>query len=253
MSTLSNQVVAITGASRGIGRSAAIEFAKAGAKVVLLARDLDACTDTAQAIEDSGGSALAIRCDVANYVAVQSALQTAHQAFGSLDVLLNNAGVIDPIGHIEEVDQAAWANSVDINLKGVFNCTHVALPLMLAKGTGRILNLSSGAAKSALPGWSHYCAAKAACAMLTQCIHTEYSERGITAIGLSPGTVATDMQVKIRMSGINAVSQLDPSVHIDPSWPARALVWMCSEDAMAYAGQEISLRDESIRSQIGLV
>ncbi|MEM9601393.1 MAG: SDR family oxidoreductase [Pseudomonadota bacterium] len=252
MRELENTSVVITGASRGIGESAAYTFAEAGARVVLLARDVAACNRTRDAIEASGGTALALACDVADYGQVQQALSEAHSRCGSLDVLINNAGVIDPIACLDTVDPAAWSHAVDINLKGVFNGVHIALPMMLAQGGGRILNVSSGAAQHALPGWSHYCAAKAGSAMLTRCVHAEFGDQGITVMGLSPGTVATDMQVKIKASGINAVSQLDPSVHIDPSWPAKALVWMCGEDASAFAGEEISLRDATIRAKLGL-
>ncbi len=252
MHSLDSKTVVITGASRGIGAAAAVAFAEAGARVALLARDLDACQKTAASLESAGHEALAIRCDVADYGNVDAALQQCVDHFGQLDVMVNNAGVIDPIGLMESVDPAAWSDAVDINLKGTFNGMHAALPHLLAAGGGTVLNVSSGAAQTALAGWSHYCAAKAACSMLTRCTHVEYQDRAIRVMGLSPGTVATDMQVKIKASGINAVSKLDPNVHIDPSWPARAMVWMCSPDAAVFAGQEIALRDPDIRARIGL-
>jgi NAD(P)-dependent dehydrogenase (short-subunit alcohol dehydrogenase family) len=89
--------------------------------------------------------------------------------------------------------------------------------------------------------------------MLTRIAHLEESAWGLRAMGLSPGTVATDMQVKIKASGVNPVSQLDPAVHIPADWPARALLWMCSPDADGWLGQEISLRDEGIRARVGLI
>jgi len=88
--------------------------------------------------------------------------------------------------------------------------------------------------------------------MLTRSLHLEARAEGIRAISLSPGTVATDMQAAIRDSGVNPVSQLDWTVHIPPEWPARALVWMCTAEANAYLGGEISLRDEDIRRRVGL-
>ena len=253
MSTLKSRTVVITGASQGIGAAAAYAFADAGAHVVLLARTLEACEHIATEINDKGDKALAIRCDVADYGNVVDALAQTIDHFGRLDIMINNAGVIDPIAHLADVDASAWSDAVDINLKGTFNGMHAALPHLLKRGGGHILNVSSGAAHHALPGWSHYCAAKAGCAMLTRCTHAEYGDQNITVMGLSPGTVATDMQIKIKASGINAVSQLDPSVHIEPSWPARALVWMCSDAAAVYAGEEISLREPDIRKQIGLI
>ena len=88
--------------------------------------------------------------------------------------------------------------------------------------------------------------------MLTECLHLEEGHHGIRAMGLSPGTVATDMQRVIKASGINPVSQLDWDDHIPADWPARALLWMCSEDADAFLGTEISLRQDEIRERIGL-
>ena len=89
--------------------------------------------------------------------------------------------------------------------------------------------------------------------MLTRCVHKEAGEKGIRAIGLSPGTVATQMQRDIKASGINPVSQLDWSDHIPPEWPAKCLLWMCSSEADSWLGDEISLRDEDIRRQVGLI
>ncbi|MEO0767493.1 MAG: SDR family oxidoreductase, partial [Pseudomonadota bacterium] len=172
--------------------------------------------------------------------------------FGSLQVLIGNAGVIEPISHLASADPAAWGHVIDINLKGVFYGMRAALPVMLAAGKGTILTISSGAAHGPVEAWSHYCASKAAAAMLTRCVDKENGAAGIRAMGLSPGTVATQMQREIKASGINPVSQLDWSDHIPADWPARALLWMCSDAADAWLGQEISLRDPDIRSAVGL-
>jgi NAD(P)-dependent dehydrogenase (short-subunit alcohol dehydrogenase family) len=88
--------------------------------------------------------------------------------------------------------------------------------------------------------------------MLTMCAHKEGAEHGLRVMGLSPGTVATDMQHQIKDSGLNPVSKLDWSEHIPPEWPAKALLWMCGPDGDAYLGEEISLRDEDIRKKVGL-
>jgi NAD(P)-dependent dehydrogenase (short-subunit alcohol dehydrogenase family) len=119
-------------------------------------------------------------------------------------------------------------------------------------GGGSILTISSGAAHSAMEGWSAYCTAKAGAAMLTRCADVEGRAQGIRALGLSPGTVATDMQKTVRDSGVNPVSRLDWSEHVPPAWPARALVWMCSADADEFLGQEVSLRERAIRRRVGL-
>jgi NAD(P)-dependent dehydrogenase (short-subunit alcohol dehydrogenase family) len=247
---MQGKVVAITGASRGIGAAAARVFAAAGAKVALLARsegEIDALA------AEIGPAALALRCDVADWASVQQAVATVVQRFGRLDVLVNNAGTIDPIARLADVDPAAWGRAVDLNLKGVFHGMRAAIPVMRAQGGGTIITVSSGAARNAYEGWSSYCAGKAGALMLTQAAHLEEGPHGIRVLGLSPGTVATEMQVKIKASGINPVSQLDPAVHIPADWPARALLWMCGPEADPWLGTDVMLRDEAVRKAVGLI
>jgi NAD(P)-dependent dehydrogenase (short-subunit alcohol dehydrogenase family) len=247
--TLQGKCILITGASKGIGAAAARDFAAAGANVALVARNGDAIADLAGEI---GRSAIAIPCDVSRYWEMEAAVEACHTAFGQLDVLINNAGVIEPIAPLSEVEPDDWGHAIDINLKGVFNGMRAALPGMIARGSGTILTVSSGAAHNALEGWSAYCSSKAGAAMLTRCADHEARPAGLRVMGLSPGTVATDMQREIKASGINPVSTLDWSDHIPPDWPAKALLWMCTPDADDFVGQEISLRDEGVRRRIGL-
>lgn len=247
---LTGKTAIITGASRGIGADTARVFAKAGANVVLLARSQSAIADLAGEI---GERALAVPCNIARYGDVAAAVDAAQQAFGRIDVFINNAGAIEPISRISDADPDGWGDVIDVNLKGVFYGIRAVLPAMKASGGGSILTISSGAAHNPIEAWSHYCASKAAANMLNRCLHKEEAENGIRAIGLSPGTVATQMQREIKASGINPVSQLDWEVHIPADWPARALLWMCSAEADAWCGEEISLRDEGIRRAVGLI
>lgn len=244
-----DRVVLITGASRGIGAEAARAFAAAGARVGLLARSEEAVGDLAAEI---GEAAVAIPCDVTRFWEVAAAVEAVVSTFGRLDVLVNNAGVIEPIAHMAEADPDAWGRVIDVNLKGVFHGMRAALPVMIRQGGGTILTVSSGAAHGPVEAWSHYCASKAGAAMLTACADHEGRGSGIRAMGLSPGTVATRMQREIKASGINRVSRLEWSDHIPPDWPARALVWMCSADADEFVGEEVSLRDEGVRRRAGL-
>jgi NAD(P)-dependent dehydrogenase (short-subunit alcohol dehydrogenase family) len=146
----------------------------------------------------------------------------------------------------------AWGQLIDTNLKGLYYGIRYALPFMKSNNGGTILNVGSGAAKTPLEGWSHYCSSKAAVHHLTACLHKEEAENGIRALTLSPGTVATDMQKIIAKSGINSVSELSWEEHIDAHWPAMALAWMTTSESDGWLGQTVSLRDKKIRELIGL-
>jgi len=250
MDAIKGKTVLMTGASRGIGEAAARAFAQAGANVVLAARDAGAVTRIA---DENGDQAAGIACDVSDMAQVQAAVDLAVSRFGALDILIGNAGVIEPIGSIVAIDPAAWGRAVDVNLKGVFHGMRAALPVMQPQGHGTIITISSGAAHNPLEGWSSYCASKAGAAMLTACAHHENHGAGLRIMGLSPGTVATDMQRVIKASGVGPVAKLDWEDHIPADWPAKALLWMCSTDADDWLGQEISLRDEGIRRRVGLI
>lgn len=257
---MQGKVVVITGASRGIGAAAARAFAQAGCRVALLARSQ--ASVAALAAEIAGGIAgrageaggvLALACDVADAGAVAAAVAQVVARFGRIDVMVNNAGVIEPIARLAEADADAFGAAIATNLNGVFHGMRAVLPVMRAQGSGTIITVSSGAAVNPLEGWGAYCASKAGALMLTRVAHVEEAAHGLRVLGLSPGTVATDMQVTIRQSGVNAVSRLDPSAHIPAEWAARALVWMCGPEADPWLGSDVSLREERVRRAVGLV
>lgn len=249
MDHLSGKTLLITGASRGIGEATARLFVEAGANVALIARSEEAVADLSGEL---GERSIAIPCDVSRYWEVSKAVDATIETFGGLDVLINNAGVIEPISHLASSDPEGWSHAIDVNLKGVYYGMRAAMPYMMDNGGGTIITISSGAAHHPIEAWSHYCASKAGAAMLTGCADKEGRDNGLRIMGLSPGTVATQMQKEIKTSGINPVSQLEWSDHIPPEWPAKTLAWMCSSDADDWIGQEISLRDESIRQRVGL-
>lgn len=248
MADFKGKAVLVTGASRGVGAATARAFAKAGAIVGVMARDQTAVNDLASQI---GG--IALSGDVARAADMERAVEALHSRTGRLDVLVNNAGIVGPIAGIADADVEEWGQTIDINLKGVFHGMRAALPVMRANGGGTILTVGSGAAHAPQEGWSAYCASKAGAWMLTRALDHEARTDGIRAISLSPGTVATDMQVAIRDSGINPVSQLDWSVHIPPEWPAQALLWLAGPSGEEFLGAEVSLRDETIRRRVGLI
>lgn len=250
MNTFANKTVIITGASRGIGAATARAFAAEQANVILTARSGDAL-DTLS--NELGPKTIACAGDIADPAFCEKLASIAIERFGAIDILINNAAALHPIAHMADADVQAWSDLIDVNVKGVYFAMRAVLPQMIKQSDGTILTISSGAAHNPLEGWSAYCASKAAAAMLTHNLHLEYASAGIRAMGLSPGTVATQMQRDIKASGINPISKLNWSDHIPPEWPARTILWMCGSVRDDIAGLEISLRDENIRKKVGLI
>jgi len=253
MAQLDGKVALVTGASRGLGEGATRALAAQGAAVMLLARDGAAVEAVAREIVAAGGRAEALACDVADYAAVERAAQTTRERLGGLDILVNNAGVIEPIADLATSDPAAWANNIQINLVGAYHVVRAVLGGMLAGGGGTIVNVSSGAANRPLEGWSAYCAGKAGLAMVTRAIALETAGGGIRIFGFSPGTIDTDMQVKIRASGMNQVSRI-PRADLSPVEHAvRGLIYLCHGASDDLIGQDVSMRDVAFRPRIGLI
>ena len=251
MGELEGRVAIVTGASRGIGAGAAQAIATAGAGVMLAARDGVLAETVAAEIRAGGGRARGMACDVSDLAQVEALVATTREDLGPVDALVNNAGVIEPIGTLGEVDPAAWARSIEINLVGAYYCVHAVLAEMRARGRGVVLNVSSGAANRPLEGWSAYCAGKAGLAMLTDALALEGGE-GIAVYGLSPGTVDTDMQVQIRASGINQVSRIPRENLGAVEAPARAIAYLLSDEARDLSGRELEISDPDFRRRAGI-
>ncbi|MGG7565318.1 SDR family NAD(P)-dependent oxidoreductase [Rhodovulum sp. DZ06] len=247
---LTGKVALITGASRGIGAAAAWSLAEAGASVVLTARSAPEIEALAAELRAAGYAALAVPCDVSDYAAVEAAVKATTATFGRLDILLNNAGLIDPIARLVDSDPAGWTRVIDVNVNGVYHGIRAAAPAMVDGGI--VINISSGAATGNLEGWTHYCASKAAVLSLTRGADLELKGRGIRVVGLSPGTVATQMQREIKASGINPVSKLEWEDHIPPEWVGKCVVWLCGDAGEEHAGGDVSLRADAVRDALGL-
>ena len=190
---------------------------------------------------------------MADFEQVQAAVDLAVSEFGGLDILINNAGVLEPVERLEDASIDGWDTVIDVNIKGVFYGMRAAVPVMKTTGGGTIITVGSGAANGALEGWSAYCTSKAGAHHLSRCLHGEEGANGIRALVLSPGTVATEMQKVIKKSGVNPVSQLNWEDHIPPEWVADTLVWMSTSDADDYLGDVVALRDDVIRKKVGLI
>ena len=246
------QTALVVGASQGIGLATARTLAAYGATVILAARSLEKIKAHAQAIRDEKLSAFAVHCDVSNYESVNNAVNFAIEKTNRVDILVNNAGIIEPLTTLIDSDPKIWGNAADINYKGVYHGMHATIPIMLKQGNGTVVNMSSGAANSALVGWSHYCSTKVAAKKLTEVAHKELIGKNIRIVGLSPGTVATNMMQKIRDAKINPVSNLDWKSHIPPEWVGEGVAFLCGEHGDEFAGTDFSLKTPEGRRLVGL-
>jgi NAD(P)-dependent dehydrogenase (short-subunit alcohol dehydrogenase family) len=195
---MNQPIIIITGASRGLGAAAAKSAAQLGAGIVLAARSAEHIERAAEEIRRAGGQALAVTADVGQEAGCEQIVSRALAEFGRIDGLINNAGVIEPIGPIAETSAGDWLRSWEVNVLAAVTLTRLALPA-LRRAKGRVVNISSGAAAGRIPGWGAYSISKAALNTLTQVLAGEEPE--ITAIALRPGVVDTQMQVTIRQTG----------------------------------------------------
>ena len=190
---LDGQVALVTGASKGLGREFAIALARAGAAVALVARSASGLQETATSIEAAGGRAVTLTCDVVDQISVKATVDEAERLLGPIDIVINNAGVVGPSGPDWELDPAEWWRVIEVNLSGQFYFAHAAMPGMVARGRGRVVNVSSHAAGFASAGFSAYCASKAALTLWTECLAGSAAEHGVSVMAYTPGTVKTDM------------------------------------------------------------
>jgi NAD(P)-dependent dehydrogenase (short-subunit alcohol dehydrogenase family) len=239
------RVAFVTGAARGIGAAAALALARRGLTPVLAVRQPEAAEGAAAAVRQAGGACLVVACDVADLASVRSAVARTRDTFGRIDAVINNAGQIEPIGHLADTDPAAWAHTVAVNLTGVYHVLRETLPLLLV-ARGAVVNLSSGAAHTPREGWSAYCSSKAALAMLTRSVHQEYGERGVAVYGLQPGVVDTAMQERIRGSGMNEISRIPREKLAPPERSAGVLAWLADTRPADLVGQDLSINDEQL-------
>lgn len=240
---LKGRTALVTGGNRGIGLAAVQALARAGAAVTFTARSEANPRSAASELEG-----LAVRGEVCDATDRTATAALMAQGF---DIVVNNAGIIAPIGRIDRVDVANWAQNIETNLIGAFHVTQGAIVHRPAAGV-TVVHLSSGAARSAMEGWSAYCAGKAGLAMLTRSVHLEFGALGVRVFGFAPGVVDTEMQGAIRASGINPVSQI-PRANLAPAEvPAHAIAWLATAAADAFAGQEVDVRNPDFRAACGL-
>ena len=188
--TIKNKVVVITGASKGIGKAIAFTFAAAGAKVVLAARTRETLEQVAAELRETGAEALAVPTDVTDVDAVKQLIQRTLDVYQHVDILINNAG-IGYFGPVVDFDPDDWDAVLNSNLKAVYLCAKYALPSMLERGSGQIINVLSIAAKVTFQASSAYCAAKAGALALTKVLASEVRQQNIRVTAVLPGSVHT--------------------------------------------------------------
>lgn len=252
-----NVSVIVTGASRGIGAATARWLGTAKAAVTLFARSRDALENVAADVAARGGNPLVFDGDVSDPNVCERAVAAAIAAHGRLDGLVNNAGILAPVSAMADTEPDAWRHNMAVNLMGPFHMMRSAIPA-LRDSRGRIVNISSGAARKAIPGWSAYCTSKAAVTHLTAVVAAE--EPRITAVALRPGVVDTDMQALIRREGPGVMDpeqaryfeSLKQDGRLEPPWvPARAVAWLALHAPAEWSGRFLEYDRPEIATPAG--
>src|SRR5437660_6692989 len=192
--SLKGQVAVVTGAGRGIGAAIALRLAGLGANVVLCGRTLKTLQATAEGIAAEGGRAEAVTCDVRDLGSVQTLAAKVEQTFGRIDILVNNAGIGGFAGPLHEMTPEAWEKILNTNLRGVFYCIRTFAPVMIRRGGGHIVNISSLAGKNPLPNGAAYAASKWGLNGLSYSVAEELRGDNMRGAGYGVGTVVLDMR-----------------------------------------------------------
>lgn len=209
MALLRGQVAIVTGGGRGLGRAVAETLAALDAAVVVASRNAPELDDVVRAIRKSGGRALAQTADVSDDRQVQELVLATERWVGPASILVNNAGMVDPLAPLSRSDPALWLRNISINVGGTYLPTRAVLPGMLERGFGRIVNISSGAARRASAGWTAYSAAKSAIEQLTRVLAVELDGTGVSACSYDPGPIDTEMQERMRRASTEDFPRAD--------------------------------------------
>jgi NAD(P)-dependent dehydrogenase (short-subunit alcohol dehydrogenase family) len=233
--TFAGKVAFITGAANGIGRAAALAFARQGASVVV-ADVSEQRNETVRLIEEAGGRALAVSCDVSHAEDVKAALNKAVDAFGRFDFAFNNAGVEQKkLSPVAELDETEWDRIQNIDLRGVFLCMKYEIPLILKQGGGAIVNTSSGAGVIGIKGNPAYTAAKHGVIGLTRSAALDYAAQNIRINAVCPGYIDTPMMQRFTggtPEGRAKVISEEPVGRMGkPEEIAATVLWLCTESA----------------------
>ena len=223
MSEVQDKVVIITGASSGLGEATALRISKSGAKLMLAARRADRLEELVAEIQQDGGTVKYQVTDVSDRSQVEALAQVTHQAYGKIDVLVNNAGIM-PLSPLAETKVDEWEQMVDVNIKGVLYGVAAVMPIMLQQESGQIINISSVAGHKVFAAGTVYCATKFAVKAISEGIRLE-SDGKIRSTNISPGAVATELTNTISHDATADMAEQLYGIAIDPDAIARAITY----------------------------
>ena len=246
--SLKKKICLITGARTGIGLSIGLTLDKNGHRVIFSGRKINDCNDTVNQLVADGFEAVEAPIDLSNLSSLKTQTETALSIWGSIDILINNGAVIEPISLIEKLDVQNFENAVRVN--------YLAPSLLISycwnnfvKNQGKVINILSGASVNPIEGWTAYCSTKAALHMINQQTHLEGNKYGITSIGISPGMVDTEMQGKIRASGVNQISKVKKEDLINTKKTGLFALWCASPEANEFSGEMISENAPQVKAK----
>ena len=246
---LEGKVALVTGASRGIGRAIAEELARAGARLGLLARSAEGLRETAELIEQQGGHAFVAELDISDKGSVAKAVESCARELGPVDVLVNNAARTKAIGPVWDVDVDEWWRDVNVTLRGTFLMSNAVLPGMMARASGRIVNIAGGGVTAPHPYYSAYACAKVAVVRLTDTANLELEPHGVRLFAMSPGAVRTAMTEYALHSDLGRKWRADwydalEDMYVPPDYAARLATFLASGAGDALAGMLVNVSDD---------
>jgi 3-oxoacyl-[acyl-carrier protein] reductase len=239
---LKDQVAIVTGGSRGIGRAIVTAFAAEGARVALVYKGSQQGAEAVVAeVQQSGGTAIALQCDVSKLEEAQKVGEAVEKQWGHLDILVNNAGVIKDDLFVR-MEPEAWQTVLQTNLGGTFNFCKAVGYTMMKQRRGRIINISSVAADYVNPGQTNYAASKGAINAFTRALAVELAGRGVTVNAIAPGFIETDMSAAVRNKAGDLIKKMIPMKRLgQPEDIARVAVFLASAEAGYLTGQVLTV------------